>query len=81
MSRLTGGCHCGNIAVSVELTRAPDAYHPRACDCDFCRKHGASWVSDPQGSLRIRIREESDVNRYTQGAGIAGMLALIARPE
>ena len=74
MSGLNGGCHCGNIAVSVELTSAADAYHPRACDCDFCTKHGATWVSDPRGSLGIRIREESDATRYTQGAGIAEML-------
>jgi hypothetical protein len=72
--RLGGGCHCGNIAVSVELTRAPGTYHPRACDCDFCRKHGAAWVSDPRGSLLIQLREERDVGRYTQGAGIAEMI-------
>jgi hypothetical protein len=74
MSRLAGGCHCGNITVSVELTRAPDRYSPRACDCDFCRRHGAAWVSDPQGSLRIGIRNERDAGRYAQGAGIAEML-------
>jgi hypothetical protein len=72
--RLTGGCHCGNISVAVELTRAPDTYHPRACDCDFCRRHGAAWVSDPQGSLLIRIADERDASRYLQGAGIAEML-------
>ena len=72
--RLDGGCHCGNIAVSVELTRAPGTYHPRACDCDFCRKHGAAWVSDPQGSLLIELREERDVGRYTQGDRLAEMI-------
>jgi hypothetical protein len=72
--RLAGGCHCGNIAVSVELTSAPAACHPRACDCEFCRKHGAVWVSDPRGSLRVRIADASDAGRYSQGAGIAQML-------
>jgi len=72
--QLSGGCHCGNITVSVELTRDTGAYHPRACDCDFCRKHGAAWVSDPDGSLRIQLRAERDASRYTQGAGIAEML-------
>ncbi len=74
MPRLAGGCHCGNIAVSIELTRAPDTYHPRACDCGFCRKHGAAWVADPQGSLLIRIHDERDAGRYAQGAEIAEML-------
>jgi hypothetical protein len=74
MQQLGGGCHCGNIAVTVELARDAGAYHPRACDCDFCTKHGAAWVSDPQGSLRIQLRAERDASRYTQGAGIAEML-------
>jgi hypothetical protein len=74
MPRLAGGCHCGNITVSVELERAPGTCAPRACDCEFCRKHGAAWVSDPQGSLAIRIRDARDAGRYRQGAGIAEML-------
>ena len=74
MPQLAGGCHCGNIAVSVELTRDPGSYSPRACDCEFCRMHGAAWVSDPQGSLLIRMRDERGIGRYGQGAGIAEML-------
>lgn len=74
LPRLAGGCHCGNIAVSVALTSAPGACHPRACDCEFCRKHGAAWVSDPQGSLLIRIADASAAGHYTQGAEIAQML-------
>ncbi len=72
--RLDGGCHCGNITVSLELTRAPDTFAPRACDCEFCRKHGAAWLSDPQGSMRIHVRRERDAGWYAQGAGIAEML-------
>ena len=74
MPRLSGGCHCGNIRVSVELERAPDSYAPRACDCEFCRKHDAAWVSDPQGSLTIQIRDERDTGRYAQGDRLAEML-------
>jgi hypothetical protein len=72
--QLAGGCHCGNIRVTVDLTRAPDTYAPRACDCEFCRRHGAAWVSDPQGSLLIQSRNEGDTGRYAQGAGIAEMI-------
>lgn len=71
---LTGGCHCGGITLTVELTAAPHEFHPRACDCDFCRKHGATWVSDPKGTLHIRIGDARDAGRYTQGAGLAEML-------
>jgi hypothetical protein len=71
---LNGQCHCGNILVDVELTRAPATYSPRACDCDFCRKHGASYVSDPQGTLRIHIKDECYFGKYRQGSGIADCL-------
>jgi hypothetical protein len=74
MHKLNGGCHCGNILVEMELAHAPGAYSPRACDCDFCRKHGASYVSDAQGSLRIRIKDERDSGKYHQGSGLADCL-------
>ena len=74
MPQVEGGCHCGNITVRVELERPPAAYAPRACDCEFCRKHGAAWVSDPQGSLLIQIRDEADAGRYAQGDRLAEML-------
>jgi hypothetical protein len=71
---LAGGCHCGNIAARAELTSAPQQCQPRACDCEFCRKHGAAWWSDPRGSLHIHIADEADSGRYRQGAGLAEML-------
>jgi hypothetical protein len=74
MHKVSGGCHCGNILVDLELTNAPSAYHPRACDCDFCLKHGAAYVSDAQGSLLIRIKEERDCGKYRQGSGTADCL-------
>src|SRR5205085_425432 len=49
-----GGCHCGAIEV-VYRTNLPVAeWAPRACQCSFCRKHGARNVSDPAGQLEIR---------------------------
>jgi len=74
METVSGGCHCGNIRVQAQLTRTAAAYHPRACDCSFCRKHGAAWLSDPQGTLHIALRDERDVSRYRQGSGTAELL-------
>jgi hypothetical protein len=74
MYKVNGACHCGNIQVDMELTREPHTYDPRACDCDFCRKHGAAYVSDAQGSLRIRIKDEREITRYRQGSGLADCL-------
>ena len=74
MHRLDGSCHCGNIKLELALARAPAEYVPRACDCEFCRKHGASYVSDPGGSLVIRVRDEHRLHIYRQGSGTAEML-------
>jgi [ribosomal protein S5]-alanine N-acetyltransferase len=74
MPELKGGCYCGNIRLTVLLSQEPSSYHPRACDCDFCRKHGAAYVSDPQGELRIQINDESQVSRFRQGSSTAEML-------
>ncbi|QSX77048.1 GFA family protein [Agrilutibacter solisilvae] len=46
---------------------------PRECDCDFCTRHAAAWVSDAQGALRIRSRDGA-LLRYRQGSGQAQFL-------
>jgi hypothetical protein len=74
MTRLSGACHCGNIILRLELSRAPGAYKPRACDCSFCTKHGAAYISDPQGSLHIQIANERASRIYRQGSGAAECL-------
>jgi hypothetical protein len=74
MHRVGGGCHCENIRVEIDLTREPGTYNPRACDCDFCQKHGAAYVSDVHGSLVIRIKDQRAGGRYRQGSGQAEFL-------
>lgn len=74
MKKLTGGCHCGNIRVAARLSRLAETYNPRACDCEFCVKHVAAYVSDEQGSLLIRIKSEHDSVRYRQGSKAAEFL-------
>ncbi len=74
MHKISGGCHCKNLRVELELARPPGAYNPRACDCDFCRKHGASYVSDAQGRLLIRIHDGRESATYRQGSGQAEFL-------
>lgn len=69
-----GGCYCGNILLELELSRDPGHYHPRACDCGFCRKHGAAYLSDAEGSLRIRIDDATHSVAYRQGNELAEML-------
>jgi hypothetical protein len=74
MPETRGGCYCGNIRVIASFSQDLGAFNPRACDCDFCRKHGAAYVSDPLGSLRIQIRNELEATRFRQGSNTAEML-------
>ena len=74
MHSVAGACHCGNILLDLQLAREPASYHPRAGDCAFCRKHGAAYISDAQGSLRIRISDQHRSGTYRQGNELAEML-------
>lgn len=71
---LAGGCHCGNITVELRFSEAPANLHPRACDCDFCSKHAAAYLSDPAGKLSIRLAAPDSVSHYRQGSGTAVFL-------
>jgi hypothetical protein len=74
MHSISGGCYCGNILLDVQLANEPGSYNPRACDCAFCRKHGAAYISDPRGSLRVRIDDQRRSGTYRQGSELAEML-------
>jgi hypothetical protein len=74
MHQVTGGCHCGNITLQVGLTTPTGSYRPRRCDCDFCTKHMAAFISDPKGTLSIQIKDEHARGRYFQGSNQAELL-------
>ena len=73
VATLSGGCHCGRIKIAFAATREPRELTPRACDCDFCRKHGAAWISDPAGRLRVEA-EPTALRAYRQGSETARLL-------
>jgi hypothetical protein len=68
---VSGGCHCRNISVTMQLSHPLQRYSPRACDCDFCTRHGAAYISDRDGSLSIRVHDEGALGRYKQGDQLA----------
>jgi hypothetical protein len=74
MRAIPGGCHCG--AVQVEFATAKDlaGFHPRECDCSFCRRHGATWLSDAEGRLRISEHAHGMLGDYRQGSEAARFL-------
>lgn len=59
-----GGCHCGNITISLTLSKAPADSPLRACQCSFCRAHASRTVSDPQGLFEIGAKDWALVEKY-----------------
>ena len=59
-----GRCQCGAIGFELRSTRAPSAWAIRACQCRFCRGHGARTTSDPEGSVRFSIADPAKLNSY-----------------
>jgi hypothetical protein len=59
-----GGCHCGNLTYVFEASAGLDVLGLRADMCGFCRAHGARNTSDPNGTMRIRVREPQLLERY-----------------
>ncbi len=68
---MTGGCHCGAITIELDTALAAAQLNPRACDCSFCEKHGAAYISDPDGRLAIA---GSGIREYRQGSENARFL-------
>ena len=71
---LSGSCHCGRVSVEFSTVQELAALHPRACDCSFCCKHGAAWISDPAGALSISARGAASLREYRQGSEAARFL-------
>ena len=77
-SMFTGGCYCGNLQLTITLSNPPIEYQPRACDCDFCGKHGAAWLSDADGALTIQVNDATQLRRFRQGSEQAEFLLCAA---
>jgi len=62
-----GQCHCGALGFEFHTELEPIAWSVRACQCSFCRAHGAVYTSDPAGSIRFTHREPELISRYRFG--------------
>jgi hypothetical protein len=71
--RFDGGCHCGQLRIEFSTDLDPANFVPRACDCSFCRKHGAAYISDPDGRLSVSFRQDA-LRKYRQGSNSAEFL-------
>jgi hypothetical protein len=62
-SRLTGGCHCGDLELTFQ-TRRPGALTVRACGCSFCRSHCGRTVSHPDARVEFVVHDPAQLTRY-----------------
>ena len=74
MYDIKANCHCGNVQVAIGLTREPRSYQPRACDCSFCQRHAAAYISDAEGSLTFQVKDPQLLGSYKQGSNTADFL-------
>jgi hypothetical protein len=69
-----GGCHCGALGFSFQTALSVEQWSVRACQCRFCRAHGALTTSDPGGRLTFRVDEIGSLQRYRFGLRTADFL-------
>jgi hypothetical protein len=69
-----GACHCGAIEFTYETRLSPRSWPLRACQCGFCRAHGALSASDPEGNVRFRYIHPDRLRRYRFGLRTADFL-------
>jgi hypothetical protein len=67
---MDGACHCGVVKIVYRTAIPVEKWATRACQCSFCRKHGARNASDPAGELQIA----GPVSRYRFGLRTADFL-------
>jgi len=67
MNALKGSCHCGNVQFTLLTQQDERSLAPRRCGCSMRRRHGASWISDPDARLELRYRDASRLSVYQFG--------------
>ena len=82
---IKGRCHCGNIGFTLNWTPEPVKIPARACECDFCVKHGGVWTSCATGTLNVTVKSAAAVSRYAfatetaqfHGCAVCGVVPLV----
>jgi hypothetical protein len=68
---ISGSCHCTNISFELDWQPEPMEIPARSCTCSFCTKHGGVWTSNPNGRLKVMVKDPSRVSKYTFGTETA----------
>ena len=70
----TGTCHCGAVRFIYKTNIAVSQWSVRACQCSFCRAHGAHATSDPSGTVKFEVARPDSLARYQFGLRTAEFL-------
>jgi hypothetical protein len=71
---IEGQCHCGNLSFRLDIPIPPGDLQPRACDCSFCRAHGATCISHPNGKATVKVHNKAELSHYRFGLRTADFL-------
>lgn len=74
MTEYLARCHCGALTARYQTAKTPAEWSIRACQCSFCRAHGAVSTSDPAGTLRFSCSPPDLLQRYRFETGSADFL-------
>ena len=69
--KIEGKCHCGNITYELSWPTEGGQIPVRACSCTFCTKHGGTYTSHPEASLKGVVHDPNRVTRYSFGTRTA----------
>lgn len=65
--RIVGRCHCGNFTYELQTRRPWEEITLRVCRCEFCLRHRPRYWSDPEGTIRVRVKDPADIVLYRFG--------------
>lgn len=71
---LRGGCHCGAIEYTFATAIPARRWVVHACQCAFCRGHGARTTADPAGEVQFDFTLPEFLRRYRFGLRTADFL-------
>ena len=74
MKDYAGSCHCGALRLNFRTAVSPEWWPLRACQCPFCRHHGAVVTSDPAGEVAFRWEDPARIRHYRFGHRTADFL-------
>jgi hypothetical protein len=74
MITLSGRCYCSNLQIRFETDFNHTNLPLHACQCGFCRAHGAVTVADPDGRVFINANDSRNIRHYRFGLGITDFL-------